>query len=70
MNVPPPKYFTANTFFDRIKVTFSLCLGALLFINCNRGFELNHGIMKSRLKIKLHKEFSGLKRRRGYNKFP
>ncbi len=37
MNIPSPKSLTTSSFFDRLKVTFSFCLGALLFINCQSG---------------------------------
>ncbi len=39
MNVPLPKCFTASSFFDRLKVSFLLCLGALLLINCHSGIR-------------------------------
>ena len=39
MNVPSPNFFTASSFFDRLKVSFLLCLGALLLINCQSGIR-------------------------------
>ncbi len=37
MNVPSPKSLTTSSFFDRLIVPFSFCLGALLFISCHSG---------------------------------
>jgi mono/diheme cytochrome c family protein len=39
MNVSLPKSFTASSFFDLLKVSCLLCLGALLFINCQSGIR-------------------------------